>query len=1793
MATNSPRISLPTFDGKHKNFSMFWSKIKAYAALHGYSDMISKQKATSLPNEREDNFDNDANIREKQEEAVARNRLAVANFTMAFKTQALMNMITRSQSDEWPSGQAHLVVKQLLDEYNPTDLVAGIEMQRDLAKLRFKKQENPKAFFNKIADIEAKYGQKVTEDDKLKLIMGKAPAEYVTGITAEKRRNSAATVGDIESVMMEHYRITKGVDTDSEADSDDGSDEGSKDGVIGLTAVRDAQSKAPSSKASTMDEMDVKKIIQEEINNLALLFAPNVQHQPPQVQASQQYQGNNQNNGTTANRSGYAHHQGENVGPRRFNGQCFICGRTGHQAARCWHKPENAHLRPPGWTPNNQYIGQQTSPSVCEQNNTNHRNAPAIRAEMSNNQTNHQETQIAGAAAIHYLDDDDDKSVEFHLVSVNTTITECIEEEMEDDESQDGTEISSFEYMDEDNIEDADKEDFDNVVMAMANDQENENEDWMPDETCASISTWTMSEEEVNMGEQTTKRDIQQEEVDRLIMWVMKELKTFPDDKHGLFPTLKRRADELIRTQSEEEDGFHNLALAKVNQLTFNPNKNLLLHPNVWIGDTGATTHLTPHKNGFTNLKKSDKKSAGATWGNGETTKTSMIGDIPGVMFNKNGVPLRKATITNVEFMPEAVFNLFSLTKLQKDGWELYGNHKGFVVTKGEMKLVFDIAVRTGEGILWCMYFARQDVGEMTNVALTSKKRSETMNIKEAHAKLGHFGEDLTRKTVKLLGWTLSRGTLGTCEPCTIGKAKQKNVPKAQKSPLKKGHSRMHTDTATMKNKKGMPKFRYPIWDMKTIEPWGLKFCEFYKRKSDMIEPTCKMLYRWQQDGKGVNYVRLDNAGENYSLKSRCESDAWKLILNWEFTSRNTPQQNSSVEVAFWVIKHRGIAMMTAANLPKAVQYMLYKEAFKTACMLDWLAPIQIGGVTKMRYEHWANEIPAFAQHLRVWGEAGTVTFTTKTTSKLEDRGRQCMFVGYEPDHPGDCYRMWYPKTNKILVTRDVIWLHRMFFPSNKPTVNITTKATKDTKQKTLDPIVDLEVNTSGGSSQVSQLEDTMSAAPPHTSQQIDHQMENNEQKNEVDETEAQMDDEWDDHPYAGFMVEAADDPHDLFQNVFKHQNEEEEIHFSLSDNESVAESDHEANSTDTKQSHSQKKGSEKAEEDMSSMAQSYNQQTVRRSNRNTNKPGWMDDYVAAAVASKPQGTNPMDDETLMALGQEAKMLNEFAQRMLETEVAVVGMGNAFANTQELNHISYKKAMKSKDREKWEQAIEEEYNKMKKHQVFEPIPMESVPQEAIIMAVKWIMKRKANGTFRARITAKGYEQVDGVHYDADNIASPVVDDLTIMIVLVLTILGGWAPQLVDVKGAFLNGHLDPKHKMYIRVPEGFEKWFGTSVVLLLCKALYGTKQAAIQFYSLISQTFMKLFYVRSKADPCLFYKWSKEDGLLLWLTWVDDCLCTGKDAGVQKGKEEFKTMFDCDDLGPLEEYVGCKIEYDREKRQMKLTQPVLLQSLEDEFEIDHKGQVPKTPAPPGQVLPLVDTETIISPEEQTKFRSGVGKLIHLMKWSRPEIGYAVRELSKYMKQANAVHVKQLHRLFRHLVTTKKRGLILAPIGQWNGDPQYAFEVSGISDSNYAPSTGNRKSVSGWSVFLNWAVVRAKSRQQNCVTLSVTEAELIAATECVQDMVRVKNVLESIGLRAKLPMRLYVDNRGVVDLINNHSVGGRTRHIDVRYWWIRELKEAGTVSVQWIMSENNSADLYTKNLPEELYQRHIAAFVTDE
>ena len=153
-----------------------------------------------------------------------------------------------------------------------------------------------------------------------------------------------------------------------------------------------------------------------------------------------------------------------------------------------------------------------------------------------------------------------------------------------------------------------------------------------------------------------------------------------------------------------------------------------------------------------------------------------------------------------------------------------------------------------------------------------------------------------------------------------------------------------------------------------------------------------------------------------------------------------------------------------------------------------------------------------------------------------------------------------------------------------------------------------------------------------------------------------------------------------------------------------------------------------------------------------------------------------------------------------------------------------------------------------------------------------------------------------------------------------------------------------------------------------------------------------------------------------------------------------------------------------------------------------------------------------------------------------------------------------------------------------------FEIKGYLDSNYAGDRDTRQSVSGFSIFFNGAMVAWRSWAQRSVSLSLTEAEFIALSEAISEILFIWNVIIFIGGIINLPIQVHVDNMGALYLAENNSSNSRIRHIEARNLFIQEFIWDGVIKVVFVCSENNNADILMKNVSVVIHERHCQVFM---
>jgi hypothetical protein len=522
-------------------------------------------------------------------------------------------------------------------------------------------------------------------------------------------------------------------------------------------------------------------------------------------------------------------------------------------------------------------------------------------------------------------------------------------------------------------------------------------------------------------------------------------------------------------------------------------------------------------------------------------------------------------------------------------------------------------------------------------------------------------------------------------------------------------------------------------------------------------------------------------------------------------------------------------------------------------------------------------------------------------------------------------------------------------------------------------------------------------------------------------------------------------------------------------------------------------------------------------------------------------------------------------------------------------------ARTSKDWTNWWKAISTEFESMHEKDVWEIVRKSEVPEKRRTLQSRWVFVQKDDGRFRARCVAKGFSQIPGKDFTENH--SPVLNDTTFHIILVLKILFKLESGQFDIETAFLYGELE--ESIWMVFPEGYTEFLEEKEMfngkrdpeiycLKLKKSIYGLVQAARQWWKKFKAVIESMGYKACDADPCLFVKNNTNSSTKSFIAiYVDDGGIFSTEDNIKEVLEELSKVFKVKYLGKLENFLGCRIIENKERNTIYLHQPKLLKNMEITFgKYLDKVRSYKTPAgPKTSIVRPVKGDPLISAEMQKLFRSGVGMLLWLVKHSRPDLNNATRELSKVADGATEGHWKELLRTISYTVKTKDIALKIKPTKESS-----IFYLEGISDSNYAEDKETRISVFGYVIYLCGSPIAWKSKSGKSVTLSSTEAEYVGISEVAKEILFVKQILEGVGIVINYPITIKCDNIGAIYLSNNYSTSQRTKHIDTRFHFVRGYVEENILKIVFVRSEDNDADIFTKNVTEELFKKHSEKFL---
>ena len=438
------------------------------------------------------------------------------------------------------------------------------------------------------------------------------------------------------------------------------------------------------------------------------------------------------------------------------------------------------------------------------------------------------------------------------------------------------------------------------------------------------------------------------------------------------------------------------------------------------------------------------------------------------------------------------------------------------------------------------------------------------------------------------------------------------------------------------------------------------------------------------------------------------------------------------------------------------------------------------------------------------------------------------------------------------------------------------------------------------------------------------------------------------------------------------------------------------------------------------------------------------------------------------------------------------------------------------------------------------------------------------------MVAKGYTQKAGIDYNET--FSPVVKFETVRIVMAIIAADDFEIVQFDIKTAFLNG--DIAELLYMEQPEGFIDLNFPDYVCLLRKALYGLKQSSRNWNAKFNAFLLKFGFTVSDADPCAYYS-SQGSQTIILLIYVDDGLiCFSKGTNIDFILNSMDKAFS-HTRGPASCYVGLRITRHRESNELFLDQTHYLSKLVRKF--GFSDAIPlSVPVDPHTHLSLLSSD---DPSSSSTFpyQTIVGCLQFACIGTRPDLSYAVSTAAKYCSNPSVAHCNALRRILKYLAGTLHLGL------SFSGHHQ-PLTLTAYCDADYAMDLDDRKSRTGFVLFLNHGPVLWASRKQACCASSTTEVEYLAASATTKEIIWYRRLLSSLGQPPASPTPLFTDNQSALRLIKNPEFHRRTKHIDVQYHVIREAFLADTILPSFVSSHDQLADIFTKALPKDTFQR---------
>ena len=506
-----------------------------------------------------------------------------------------------------------------------------------------------------------------------------------------------------------------------------------------------------------------------------------------------------------------------------------------------------------------------------------------------------------------------------------------------------------------------------------------------------------------------------------------------------------------------------------------------------------------------------------------------------------------------------------------------------------------------------------------------------------------------------------------------------------------------------------------------------------------------------------------------------------------------------------------------------------------------------------------------------------------------------------------------------------------------------------------------------------------------------------------------------------------------------------------------------------------------------------------------------------------------------------------------------------------------RKTALKQNREGWLASEAKELEAHARNKSWSTISLSQVPAGRKLVRMLWVYRIKRDGTLKARLCVMGSSQRPGIDFDQTYCATMRAASLRLLAAISAAM--GLSMWRMDFVSAYLQGRLEDGEVIFAHMPEGYETVDaeGRPNVLQIEKPVYGMAQAGRRWQRSLFPWLIKFGFQQSNYDPCIFImnKSCPKDRTerILIGCYVDDLLICTSHTDAQSLFKQFSTNlrkdWEVEEEGEAVDLLN--VQFVRTDKGILLHQRPYIESMVTRFAPDgiplafQRNWSPCSGDLPELVRRAMENDNPPDPSLLKSYQQLVGALLYCATNTRPDIAFAVGVLCRAMSRPTPILHKAALRVLYYLARHADIGL------HYEADPS---AIIAYSDSDL----GTKHSTTGWDIRWQKATISFGSKKQVSVATSSCHAEIVAASEAAKEAKFYRDFATELGFPQPQPTPLLVDNTATIDLAYNPEFHNRTKHIDRRHFYIRELVEQHNISVRYVHTSENLADFFTKALP---------------